>query len=456
MQQNPVQSAAQGAQRYPTGQRGPAGERYLRTAMTAEQEAIEGRPIDSPTVRMYQMRQRELQIGQVGQTAFAPGRTGRGAVASITGAGVGGRIGVMQRQMELKFAMQDELALHKELEPSIRQYGVFERDKNQQLAEGTITQDEHTKSLADYHKTVVESQPAFKELPVAVERTNKAAEAAKVGLGGMARSILAVSAGVALYGVAASAVSTGFEIVSTAAAPYIDQFTGFTAKANVVTKALAEQNIALHGNQQAAIAATAAQAGLSDQAATFIAAMLGPSGNAKAGAQVAGNMSDLMRGSLGARGAPQGLYGGYGGVLGGSLFGQQLGGGLGLAETIAKDMEAARDAQSPSPAQSWFSPGRFDLRTQIQQNLDANASAKLAPDIITTELDSMNEAIKRANQYLGNAGDAVNHFGSITAEQADEIKNSNLPDEIKRIAATGIGLLDAQDRKSTRLNSSHH
>jgi hypothetical protein len=144
-----------------------------------------------------------------------------------------------------------------------------------------------------------------------------------------------------------------------------------------VTKNLAGQ-LPEAGTVSTLFGRTGASAGLSSATVQDLQKILGPSVTAKAGANAAGQASELFRAALG-NGAPSGLIGGYGGVLGSSFIGSELGGGKGFAETVAGDVKTSRQTPGSSdvidtifggPA---FSAGLGaagrELRNELRDNL---------------------------------------------------------------------------------------
>lgn len=136
-------------------------------------------------------------------------------------------------------------------------------------------------------------------------------------------------------------LSTAIGAAVKATRPLVDEMTGFGATATRVTQQLGEA-LPQAGNIRTLMGQKGMQAGLSGPAIDFLTQRLGGGIQGVAGAQAAGQASDLFRAAQGLK-APTGVMGGYGGLFGGSFLATEVfGGGKGLAETVAGDIAVQR------------------------------------------------------------------------------------------------------------------
>jgi hypothetical protein len=164
-------------------------------------------------------------------------------------------------------------------------------------------------------------------------------EMMKKGLPGTAAGLrnLAVATGsVFAFGIAMKAMSFAAAAATPVVATLVDRLRGWQATSSMATTELGKQTAASHGNIEAVIATRAATAGLSGEMTDYIAAVLGPIAQIKAGAAAQAETETLFKATSYAEGraTPEGLYGGYGGLFGGALFAEPLGGGKGFSEAL--------------------------------------------------------------------------------------------------------------------------
>jgi hypothetical protein len=164
--------------------------------------------------------------------------------------------------------------------------------------------------------------------------------------------------GVKAFTMFSAAIDKGMALVMDATGRAADQSLHFQATNDKVTKSLRDQVTALHGNTQAALAQQSVMAGLSDEAAKFIGANVMPSAQAMAGSRANMAASDMWRAaSYASRGTgkymgyPSNLFEGQGGILGGALLAEQMGGTPGVLQRVSDDITAfTADITNLNPA----------------------------------------------------------------------------------------------------------
>ncbi len=236
-------------------------------------------------------------------------------------------------------------------------------------------------------RDVVARRHATEELAVAQQKLSRSVEMEGIarqrvqsysGLTAGVRNLAGAALGGAAFGLGMEAVNKALEVAGPALERVADAQMGFMATSTRVTGSLAQQTIALHGNVDAAIAASEAQANLSTATAGTLSTMLRLPTQIKAGAQAQTSTSDLIRAAAGS--SPEGLYGGYGGIGGSAILGQQLGGGKGYVEQLGEDTQALTDAIRKGKPTSTFNPfasGPFGIlpwNLQPGVNLDQQPS----------------------------------------------------------------------------------
>jgi hypothetical protein len=242
---------------------------------------------------------------------------------------------------------------------------------------------------------------AFKRQETAIKGVADATkEYEKLQSGGnIVRNLSAIAIGSFAFSAALKAVDVAVSALAPSVGAFIDQQVGFVATSTRVTSALAAQTLAAHGNVEATLAQSEAQAGLSKQASEFINTQIKLTTQVKAGALAQQLASDLFRAGYGAQqGAPQGLYGGFGGIGGSGLFAQQFGGGKGFTEQLLGDISALRNPQPKGP----------DLLGNLQQGL----SYVTNPDVHSL----VNEEAKAQGNHLP---DDIGTLGRVVAPLAN-------------------------------------
>jgi len=245
--------------------------------------------------------------------------------------------------------------------------------------------DEYKQAAADYHannKKLLEATRAQKRVEKErYENLDRATQKAMPTNAGIIRNLGVIIGATTAYGMAMQAASMVIEqAMIPAAGKMVDEFVGWTPTFTRVSTAMADTTRQMGGNYKAAVASAAATAGLSDETATWTEESLKAATMAKAGSKAFTEAKDLIAGSMGSSvpngsnliinsaeksiqmftwgltdasaildrfkggpaGAPQGLYGGYGGVGGTALFADQLGGGPGFQQQITDLLKSTR------------------------------------------------------------------------------------------------------------------
>lgn len=209
---------------------------------------------------------------------------------------------------------------------------------------------------------------------VAVAETKVAASLQKVqsftsGVSA-ARTLAAVTVAGAAFGIGLRAVDTVIGAVGQGFNNLVDIQTGFVGTSSRVTGELAKQTQALHGNVDAVLANAEANAGLSAAGAEAVNSQLRLATQIKAGALAQQQASDLFRAAQGAGGAQSGLTGGFGGLFGTSLFGQQLGGGRGLSELIQEDVSSLSQGRGKNPLEGISQGLAYAFNDNVRKTVD--------------------------------------------------------------------------------------
>jgi hypothetical protein len=307
----------------------------IESAETVADRKAARKAVDQQAIAQLKAGIRSTEIFARGAVAGA--RTGKSLAASLGGFLFGGREKEAQNLAALGFAR----------EKAIKDISAFGSESDQAKA--------------------------------SIEALSQAEKKAAVGIPQIARNYAAITASLFTYGV----VIRGVSILESAAGPalkaYVDQQVGFQGIATQVTSALGQQTAALKGNAQAAVGAAAETAGLSASALTYVQSQLGLTASVKAGAQATVQAQALFR-AAGAQGqTPQGLFGGYGGVLGSALLANQLGGGPGFTETLAGTLQGIRNPQAAPDIGTNISSGLSfltnpDLRSTVVKGAQAQGN----------------------------------------------------------------------------------
>lgn len=232
---------------------------------------------------------------------------------------------------------------------------------------------------------------------------------------------------------------------------WVDSILGFTAVNQRVTKAIGESLRQNGGQTSTVFGQLAMTAGLGGGGMNFLKDTLAGASFAKGGAAAQGEKGDLFKAAAG-NGAPTGLVGGYGGLLGSAFLGSELGGGKGLAETVgllSKDL-AEKSVQTQlsiapvssvlfdaGPSSGGITPGNGLGLTNI-----LTPEAMAAKDSLSAYTVDLNDSMGRAATA---AGETAYHFEQVGKKVAEESKwADNLGTEAQDMARGGLELKDAQ------------
>lgn len=313
----------------PSG-RSPAESQALRFGyVAAASERVRGGGTTDVEERMQQLR-----VSTAGAASFETARTPRGAAAVLGQLLGGGGLEFKRRQAELQAATTQWRARANEV---VRlETDVVARQKSinflREAGEDTSALDTE---LIDKQKDLAAAQDNHKK---SLDKLEKAEKAVLPTTSSVVRSfgaiILATSAYGAAFSVANMVIQNG--LIPTIGS-LIDQLLGWQATATKTTTAMGDAAHQARGNYAAVLAQASANAGLSRGMMDFVSAAVEATVTAKAGARAQQETSNLYRTAM-AGGPPEGLYGGYGGVLGSGLLAEQMGGGKGFTEIIAGDL----------------------------------------------------------------------------------------------------------------------
>jgi len=316
-------------------------ERTVRQAIRADQRRDE-EVFAQTTVSRADQRERQIeqQIARRRAAITAAGRTSR-TEASGLGALFGGTQGALI-EANTRLAASDKAVTEAERAAIPFRRRIAEYDLDIAASSGKVAaarikardafiNDPKTQQILNAEKKAIEGQVTALQ---AVQKLQ--------GAPSIARNLLAITAAGAAFGAGLKIIDVGISAATEALGNFIDIQTGFGATSTKVTSELGKQTLAFHGNVDAALAMSDAQANLSTQSSDYIDSQLRLTAQIKAGALAQQQSSELFRAAAGVGNAPSGLFGGFGGIGGTGLFAQQLGGGRGLTETIQQDIGAFR------------------------------------------------------------------------------------------------------------------
>lgn len=283
----------------------------------------------------------DVRLGTAGSAAWMSARTPRG-VAAVYGEMFGGGAEFKRKQATL----QQETLVYRRL-------GNVYDSANTKVEAYTASIEEAKRVGTDYSGLQTQLNDhletrriAEKNLTEQSEKLVAAEEAVMPTTGGIIKSFGSIILATSAYGAAFSMANMVLEKALLPAMGKLgDQFLGFAPTMTRFTSALADSTREMGGNYKAALAAKGMTAGLSSETYAWAESAMGATTIAKAGAKSYADFSEIIRASIGAlnqQGMPQGLGGGYGGILGSPLFAEQMGGGKGLQEQMLGDILAAR------------------------------------------------------------------------------------------------------------------
>jgi hypothetical protein len=309
-----------------------------RTGMGAFRRQAEEARIQRAMEQAIITREAEVQ---------SAGRTARTQASSLGGFFFGPRKEQIEAQAGLNAARQQTASATKYrslFEQEIIRNEVRATTATTQHARALRARNEEIRQSPDYAAAVQGETKAIEDEVKATERLGKLSTGASTAL----RSLAAVSLGGAAFGAGMKAVDLAISALVPAGQEAFAIWTGFGVTSTRVTTELGKQARAFKGNTEAALASAEATAGLDTKTADYLNTQLRLVTQVKAGAQALTDQTDLFRAGLGAGNAPTGAFGGYGGVLGTSFMAQQMGGGMGGTEQIAKNMRTFGGGGGPN------------------------------------------------------------------------------------------------------------
>lgn len=303
----------------------------------------------------------------------APGVSGGQFVATT----LGGRGNVLETKRLAEFALSTSSKFRSwetkaiELQATAMQkLSAAQEAGEKELGPYTVEVEEQTAAIEKYHKAAEDAGAIAEGF---AKKTGTSAQKMSV----FATNISGVIGATLLYGTAFGAIQTVISGITPALASAIDMQTGFLSTATRVTTALGAQTVAQHGNAEAVLYTASATAGLNKEAADYIQTQLQATAQTKAGATAQQAASDLFRAAAGARAgaAPEGLFGGYGGLFGSSLLASQIGGGKGFSETTQGDLSGLSSQAIKNPLFENFEQGLSYLSNPaLRDSIDSLAS----------------------------------------------------------------------------------
>ena len=293
---------------------------------------------------------RALAEGRAGLGKEMPSRTVQGAVAAVSSFLFGGVQQLSQAQVRRSQAEQVYQKSFRQTDAQVKASAGVMGEYREKLRDTNLSQEERVSIEQDRADYLAKTKPALRA-SVALEKERgealrKADLAARPTNSGILKNIGVIIGATTAYGMAMQAANTMIQpavdgsVKATQA--FADQLMGFGSTATRVTKGLGDSLNQNGGNLEKTFGDMGLQSRMSASFATFLEKTLGGAAVAKAASANQGQQSDMFRAALGAgnNNAPTGLYGGYGGVLGTSFLGSEMGGGKGFMEQIAGDVGA--------------------------------------------------------------------------------------------------------------------
>jgi hypothetical protein len=282
----------------------------------------------------------------------------------------------------------------------------------------------------------------------ASEKFVKAEDDLIPSLADTARNFAGIMIGTTLYAKGLEALGFVMQGVTPGVKDMVDMFLGFGPNLTKVSGVMGDSMRQMGGNYQAAFAATAVTAGWSNATSDWAKNGLQATVTAKAGAKAYGDLSEIFRAAMGAynKQGTEGLYGGYGGLMGGPLFGSQLGGGKGLTEQMIQDINRSRGdtgidwlKYGSAAASGNLSPLINDVVTG-QFGVSAGSLPSKPGQAETAITDQIDAAMKRAQGRDQGPGYKIEYRGQAAA---DAYKNAQLPQMAKNLGAVGYAVVDS-------------
>lgn len=293
---------------------------------------------------------------------------------------------------DLRIADEGRLARVKQIRRAIEESRATQsaemtnaKMSSREIAAALSEQTRHRREAIAKEKELTKQVDARKTSEAEATEKLKLTDSALASAGGKMASFAQIGAlfvGAKAFMIFNQALDTTVKLAADVGARSVDQLLGFQATNDKVTKSLRDQIRAFNGNTTAAMGQTAAMAGLSDAAAEYVKNATIGNALATAGAQARMQASDLFRAASYQetrqggqyQGFARGLFEGQGGVLGGPLFAEQMGGTPGMLERIRDDLKYftegitnANKAGMPVAAWSPLTPPQEMTPQQTQQ-----------------------------------------------------------------------------------------
>ena len=399
-------------------------------------------------------RSYEQQRSTAEANITAAGRTSRTQASSI-----GGLFGGPRRaQIEAQAALTSSRSNLRSVQSQRSAYTdeIIKRENAANFASPTRAKQLREEASAirerpDYRKVLDDEAEATEKVAKAQAKLESFSKGAS-GLITSARSLIAVTAAGAAFGLGLKSIEVVWGAVEKAAAPYIDRLTGYAQKTADLTGVLADQTRAQHGNVEAVVAMRLAQSGFAADSAKSIQPLIQQRAQVEAGNKALVEQIETLRiaDNLRKAGANAGVTGGgTGGVLGTSLFGipstgEQLGNYLKGLNDQAKGEALGGTSGNPltyKPKDLFSIGGAYAT--------DASAPT---PDATTSAIKG---GIDFLNSQLEKGGNGVVKFSkAVTAEEmalskqtakAFEGLSPEMVDAINELRLFSTGIRDADD-----------
>ena len=420
--------------------------------------------------RAYFMPQREnegeqLAVMRAGAAKTMPSRTPAGAVAAIGSFLFGGVKQMSQAERDRVEAQTSYNRAFAQTNKVVGEAKAAHAGLTEEMQAGHITTKDLSEEMRKFGPRIREVKKAEAErLTELTEKTAKSIPTTP----GVLKNLGVIIGATTLYGMAMQAAST---VITDAALPamgkFVDEVLGFGPTATRITTDLAKATQA--GNVTQSMAQAASTAGLGTAGLAAIQSLI-PSVIAKAGAAAAGQAMDLRRAALGATmgTAPTGLYGGTGGLMGSSLFAEQLGGTKGFLENISGEAAGYRSQYSQIKSNPALDVAK--AIPYIGPLLAGSGEGVMAPDAmkaLETEFSDYNQAVQRGATAQNQSASTLKLMTKETLSatkglQSWDAATGNLkdlanqiggtaPDEVKKLLDAGGVIVDSTGKALTNV-----
>lgn len=296
----------------------------------------------SENIQAVPSRALSVAIGQIFQNAVG-GRAeilsrarGASAMANRAARAEAELESLRQQRFEVRSAMRDIRAGRLQATPE--RFAELE-DLNTNLRQATMRQRgvvrQRTDAAEDRERNILTRGQQFRSQAV--------------GLGG-------IIAGTQLFTAAISAATVATEAASRAISPLVDQTLGWAAAMDRTSGTMRDaiQQARRAGGREEAIAGMAISAGMGPRADRLLSA-LADRAEAQAASRIQLQAQDATRAAVGAASrSNEALFAGTGGLFGGSMFAEQMGGQPGFLEGVVGQLRAATPARNSNGARAPF------------------------------------------------------------------------------------------------------